>query len=215
MGKELKYLVIHTTDTSYYREISADDIFSWHLGAKLNSTNDYTFFGEHYTKKDLKGKTLKLPSGRTVNALDTWGNGWKQVGYSDLIQRSGETINLTPYDFDGVVDQFEITNGASGYNSTSRHVVLAGGWTSNGKIKNGHVAGDLSKSYLKINKLYTEAQIKSLISWIRMQLIGMKASGVDISQIKVIGHNEVSGKTCPNFNVQVFLKDYKVLKDLL
>lgn len=160
-SNKLKYLVIHTTDTPYNREVTAQDIKQWHLSPK--------------------------PKGR----------GWKQVGYSDLIQRSGDLVNLVPYDFDDNVDRWEVTNGAAGYNAVCRHVVLAGGWSKDGKIKNGQVNG----KYMKIEDLYTKEQIHTLVEYVKMQL-------EMVPGLKIVGHNDLASKTCPNFKVEDFLKRY-------
>mgnify|MGYP003231940847 CR=1 FL=1 len=61
------------------------------------------------------------------------GRGWKQVGYTDLIHLNGSVERLVANNEDAWVDDWEITNGAKGYNSVSRHVVYAGGLASDGK----------------------------------------------------------------------------------
>lgn len=198
--EKLKQLVIHTSDTPFGREVTPDDIVLWHKGAK-NNGKSYTFLGKKY--KSLDGLYLELPSGKKVLAKNTNGRGWRSLGYSDMIQLDGEIKNLTPYNFDDEVDSWEITNGASGYNSISRHIVLAGGWSKDG-IKNGHVGGDLKNRYFKISDLYTAKQIESLVKWIKFQLQMQP-------DLKVVGHNDLSSKTCPNFLVKEFLKDYDVL----
>lgn len=199
--KKLIYLVIHTSDTPYDRNVTPDDITKWHLGAKKNSDGTYTFLGKKYTKSELDKQYLTLPSGKKLQASKTVGNGWRVSGYSDMITRNGELINLNPYTFDEYVDNWEITNGVSGKNDVARHVCLIGGWSKDGKIKNGHIDGDLKKPYFKITDLYTDQQIKTLIDYINMQR-------EIVPNIKVVGHNDLSKKTCPNFNVAEFLKDY-------
>ena len=77
------------------------------------------------------------PEGRDVSAADIrrWhtapvsagGRGWKQVGYTDLIHTDGRVERLVANNEDANVDPWEITNGAAGYNSVSRHIVYAGG----------------------------------------------------------------------------------------
>lgn len=171
--KKLKYLVIHTTDTPYNREVTEQMIRQWHLTPK-----------------------------------EKGGRGWSQVGYSDLIQRSGELVNLVPYNFDDKVDRWEVTNGVGGQNSYCRHVVLAGGWSKDGTIKNGQKTITDSKGvkknvYCKIEDLYTPEQIQTLIKYVRMQREAVPG-------LKVVGHNDLASKTCPNFKVSEFLKDYNV-----
>lgn len=55
------------------------------------------------------------------------GRGWKQVGYTDLFHLDGSVERLVANNEDEWVDSWEITNGAAGFNSVSRHVVYAGG----------------------------------------------------------------------------------------
>ena len=77
------------------------------------------------------------PEGREVTSKEIrhWhtdpvskgGRGWKQVGYTDLIHLDGKVERLVDNNEDAEVDPWEVTNGAKGYNSVSRHVVYAGG----------------------------------------------------------------------------------------
>ena len=61
------------------------------------------------------------------------GRGWKQVGYTDLFHLNGGVERLVDNNEDANVDPWEITNGAAGYNSVSRHIVYAGGCAADGK----------------------------------------------------------------------------------
>lgn len=82
------------------------------------------------------------PPGREVSAADIrrWhtapvsqgGRGWRQVGYTDLIHLDGSVERLVPNNEDRTVDPWEITNGACGYNATSRHIAYAGGVAADG-----------------------------------------------------------------------------------
>ena len=194
----MKFLVIHTTDTPYNREITPDDICIWHLGPKKNNYGTYTYLGRIVYKQDLENIYLILPSGKRIKALDSPGRGWKQVGYSDMINRKGELINLVPYTFDDTIDSFEITNGATGYNSNSRHIVLAGGWSKDGKIKNGK---NSDGSYMEPEELYTKEQIDTLIQY-------LKAQREIVPSVEIVGHNNLSQKTCPNFDVKKFIQKH-------
>jgi hypothetical protein len=198
----LKYLVIHTTDSPYNREVTPDDIFKWHLGPKKEAENKYLYMGKYYTSAQINKMSMTLPSGANIALNKISGRGWKQVGYSDLIQRSGNLINLVPYTFDNIVDSFEITNGASGYNSCSRHVVLAGGWDTTGTIKNG--MDSKTHDYFDASVLYTPQQIETLIKYINIQIH-------IVPSLIVVGHNQLSKKTCPNFDVRKFLQEHNIL----
>lgn len=79
------------------------------------------------------------PEGREVTAADIrrWhtsplsqgGRGWRQVGYTDIIHLDGKVERLVDNNEDANVDTWEVTNGAKGYNSVSRHIVYSGGMT--------------------------------------------------------------------------------------
>lgn len=133
------------------------------------------------------------PEGREVSSdeIRAWhtdpvskgGRGWKQVGYTDLIHLDGEVERLTRNNEDANVDPWEITNGAKGYNSVSRHVVYAGGVAKDGKPKDTR----------------TEAQHKAMECYV-------KDFHRRFPSVRIIGHCEVAAKACPSFDVQAWLK---------
>lgn len=116
------------------------------------------------------------------------GNGWTRVGYSDLLQPNGELQNMVPYDEDMFVEDDEMTWGAAGHNSRSRHICIIGGMDKNGK--NVDTVTIQQKSAL-------EAYIKRTISF--------------HANIKIAGHCQLDPrKTCPNFNVPEFLRSINI-----
>lgn len=106
------------------------------------------------------------------------GNGWKKVGYTDMIYLDGSLVNLTPFDQDDDVAGFEITNGARGYNSVSRHICYAGGRKLDGTY------GDTR----------TPEQYDSMEAYVNYMVLRHP-------NIKVAGHNQFSPKKCPGFDV--------------
>lgn len=94
------------------------------------------------------------PPGREVSAADIrrWhtapvsqgGRGWRQVGYTDLIHLDGSVERLVPNNEDRTVDPWEISNGARGYNATSRHIAYAGGVAADGTtpLRHPHSAAE-------------------------------------------------------------------------
>ena len=56
------------------------------------------------------------------------GRGWKQVGYTDLFHLDGSVERLVRNNEDDNVDSWEITNGAAGFNSVSRHASMPEAW---------------------------------------------------------------------------------------
>jgi hypothetical protein len=127
------------------------------------------------------------PAGRNVSSDDIrqWhlspppdGRGWKQVGYSDMVHLDGVIENLVPYNNDDWVDPREITNGVAGMNSKSRHIVYVGG---------GEGIDTRTPEQTKVLTKY----VKDLI--------------IKYPKIIVLGHNQVSSKLCPSFDVSKWL----------
>lgn len=134
------------------------------------------------------------PEGREVSAADIkrWhtspppvGNGWKQVGYTDLIHLDGSVERLVANNDDEWVDPWEITNGVSGKNSVSRHIVYAGGCASDGKTP---------------KDTRTAAQRKALERYV-------KDFHAKHPTVSIVGHNELAAKACPSFDVQKWLAE--------
>lgn len=134
------------------------------------------------------------PEGREVTADDIrrWhtspvsagGRGWRQVGYTDLVHLDGSVERLVDNNEDANVDPWEITNGAAGYNSVSRHVVYAGGCGRDGKTpKDTRTAAQL------------EAMKRYVIDFHRR-----------FPSVRIVGHNELAAKACPSFDVQRWLR---------
>ena len=111
------------------------------------------------------------------------GRGWKQVGYTDIVHLDGNIERFAKNNDDGNVDPWEITNGATGINSVSRHIVYVGGLAADGKTaKDTRTAEQLDAL-----KLFVTDFIKKFPS------------------VKVAGHNQFSAKACPSFNVPRWL----------
>jgi hypothetical protein len=134
------------------------------------------------------------PEGREVTSaqIRAWhtgpvsrgGRGWKQVGYTDMIHRDGTIERLVENNEDAKVDPWEITNGASGYNSNSRHVVYVGGLAADGKTP---------------RDTRTPKQLKAMENYV-------KDFHKRFPNVRIVGHNELAKKACPSFDVQKWLK---------
>lgn len=134
------------------------------------------------------------PDGREVTAADirSWhcspepkGRGWKQVGYTDMVHLDGTVERLVPNNEDAYVDGWEITNGAKGYNGTSRHIVYVGG------KRNGHPDDTRTEAQKAALKAYVE-DFHRRFPW-----------------AEVVGHRDLPGvaKACPCFDVR---KEYGI-----
>lgn len=134
------------------------------------------------------------PEGREVSAgeIRHWhtdppskgGRGWKQVGYTDMVHLDGTVERLLDNNEDDVVDPWEITNGAKGHNSTARHIVYVGGVDRDGKTS---------------RDTRTSGQRKALEHYV-------KDFHRRFPSVRIVGHNELSKKACPSFDVQRWLK---------
>lgn len=113
------------------------------------------------------------------------GRGWKQVGYTDLVHLDGKVERLVGNNEDANVDAWEVTNGAAGYNGVSRHIVYAGGCDRQMQPKDTRTA----------------AQKEALASYVR-------DFHRRFPNVRIVGHRELnSGKDCPSFDVQEWLKE--------
>lgn len=119
-----------------------------------------------------------------TNPVSRGGRGWKQVGYTDMIHLDGKVERLVQNNEDANVDPWEITNGAKGHNSTSRHVVYVGGVARDGKTP---------------RDTRTPGQLKAMEAYV-------KDFYRRFPDVKIIGHNELAAKACPSFDVQKWLK---------
>ena len=134
------------------------------------------------------------PEGREVSAAEIcrWhtapvspgGRGGKQVGYTDMVHLDGRVERLVNNNEDAQVDPWEVTNGAKGYNSISRHIVYVGGCDKAGKPKDTR----------------TEAQREALKRYV-------EDFHARFPQVKIVGHHELNpGKACPSFDVPTWLR---------
>lgn len=135
------------------------------------------------------------PEGREVSAADIrrWhlspppeGRGWRQVGYTDLFHLDGTVERLVENNEDAWVDPREITNGAAGYNSVSRHIVYAGGCDRSMNPKDTRTA----------------AQKEAM----RRYVLDFHSRFPDV---RIVGHRDLPGvnKACPSFDVAAWLRE--------
>lgn len=144
--------------------------------------------------KQLVLHCTATPEGRKVTSADirAWhtnpvskgGRGWKQVGYTDMIHLDGRVERLVQNNEDMNVDPWEVTNGATGHNSVSRHVVYVGGVARDGKTP---------------KDTRTPAQLKAMEAYV-------KDFHRRFPSVRIIGHNELAAKACPSFDVQKWLQ---------
>lgn len=122
-----------------------------------------------------------------TNPVSKGGRGWKQVGYTDMIHLDGSVERMVNNNEDANVDPWEVTNGAAGYNSTSRHIVYVGGVAKDGKTP---------------KDTRTDAQRKALEKYV-------KDFHRRFPSVQIVGHRQLPGvnKACPSFDVTKWLKE--------
>ena len=135
------------------------------------------------------------PEGRKVSSDDirSWhtsptsqgGRGLKQVGYTDMFHLDGTVERLVKNNEDANVDPWEITNGAKGYNSTSRHIVYVGGRAATSKTP---------------KDTRTEEQKEAM----KQYVLDFHRRHPDVA---IVGHNALSNKACPSFDVPAWLRE--------
>ncbi len=133
------------------------------------------------------------PEGRDVKAetIAGWhtdpkpsGRGWSRPGYSQVVELDGSVKTLFDFDNDEWVDSGEITNGARGFNSKSRHFCYVGGLSKDGK---------------SARDTRTKEQLKTLEILVKHFILIHP-------DIKVAGHSQFSSKACPSFDVPRWLE---------
>ena len=112
------------------------------------------------------------------------GRGWSRIGYSDLILIDGSRHQFVRHNGDIWIDDNEITNGAKGINSVSRHICYVGGLSSDGKTSENTMTPEQSNSLQKI--------IFECLQY--------------APAIEIAGHNQFSNKGCPSFWVPTYLR---------
>ena len=93
---------------------------------------------------------------------------------------------------DANVDPWEVTNGAAGYNSVSRHIVYAGGVDANDRKKTRDTRTEAQKEALR----------KYVLDFHRR-----------FPTVRIVGHRELNpSKACPSFNVGSWLKSIGIIQ---
>lgn len=137
------------------------------------------------------------PEGKEVTAADIrrWhlspkpaGRGWRQVGYEKLFHLDGAVEQLVKNNDDDFVDVWEITNGATGINSISRHWVYSGGLSA-------------------MNKAPKDTRTVQQLESLKSQVIAFIAKHPNIL---IAGHNQFANKACPSFDVPQWLRSIGV-----
>jgi N-acetylmuramoyl-L-alanine amidase len=123
--------------------------------------------GRHFDKSDIISWH--------TDPKNRGGNGWSKPGYTGIWLLDGTLEILLPFDGDLVVESWEISNGARGWNSRTIHFCWIGGANN--------------------RDTRTEAQLVGMQNTVEILLTIWP-------DIQLIGHNQVNEhKDCPSFDV--------------
>lgn len=105
----------------------------------------------------------------------------------------GSVERLVANNEDAWVDDWEITNGAAGYNGVSRHIVYAGGCENNKALTPADTR--------------TPQQLEALKRYVL-------AFHARHPRVKIVGHRDLPGvhKACPSFDVPAWLKSIGIVQ---
>lgn len=117
------------------------------------------------------------------------GRGWSKPGYHDVILLDGTLQSIVPFDSNNFIDNWEIANGAKGYNSRSIHLCYIGGLDQHYKSKDTR----------------TLSQKNTMVIYVRYVILRNP-------DIKIAGHNQLAAKDCPCFDTANWLKTIGVNK---
>jgi len=142
-----------------------------------------------------------------MSPVSEGGRGWDRLGYSDMIYLDGSLINLTPYNQDSKVDPWEITWGAKGINSLSRHIVYVGGLGLDPELE---LMSDDDLELVEFNDKYIPKDTRTPCQLDTMEIY-VKYMIKRHPNILIAGHNHFSSKSCPSFDVTRWLRSIGIL----
>lgn len=119
-----------------------------------------------------------------TSPVSAGGRGWKQVGYTDMIHLDGRVERLVDNNEDARVDSWEVTNGAKGFNNTSRHIVYVGGM--------------LNRRPADTRTPQQRETLRKYVAYFRLRF----------PQAEIVGHHDLNPrKACPCYNVKLEYHD--------
>lgn len=110
------------------------------------------------------------------------GKGWTKVGYSDLIHLDGTISNLTPFNEDGRVEEWKLSHDGEHIYPYARHIAYVGG---------------ISKDGFNCENTMTKEQQITFDIYLRYMIRRYP-------DIIIVGHGELSGTSCPGFNMKTY-----------
>lgn len=184
LGSKLMYLMIHCTASREGQEWTKGAIEETHMGP-ADVPGGVRYKGKTYPNRNA------LPQEFINNKpiRNIVGRGWSKCGYYKMIHLDGSITVINPVNENAVVEGFEVTFGALGFNNNCRHVVYVGGAEK--------VNWQIPKDTRTVEQ--TETLKKEVLD-----TIGLHPT------IKILGHHQVANKACPSFDVPSWLREIGV-----
>lgn len=198
-GQQTQNAVI---DFQKKRKLAVDGIAGPQTQAALNALtanawmNLFIHCSATYEGQDVKAEQIKL-----FHTLpkEKGGRGWSRPGYSDVIELSGNLVNIYPYNSDNQIGEWEVTFGVKWntlLNRNARHICYIGGCPSD--------------TLFRAKDTRTDAQKKVLEIYVKFMLLRNP-------NLTIVGHNQVQQKGCPSFDVpawceQIGIPQYNIAK---
>ena len=179
-----KYLMIHCTATVVGTSLTPESIERMHMGAKNLPDGRVKYKGKKYASK----KSLPNDKIGSVPANLTNGRGWAKVGYSRIFFEDGSIHEFVKHNEDNWISSDELTYGAVGFNSVTKHFVYAGGLAKQFELRNGR------------KKHFFENTMSTAQEWELRNAIMQEIK--NHPEIKIIGHNQTAVKGCPCFDIR-------------
>jgi N-acetylmuramoyl-L-alanine amidase len=181
LSNQVLYCMVHATASPGHIEFNAYQIMMMHMGPCDLPDGRVRYKAKTYASRAHLPR--EFIGGISVAKLT--GRGWTKPGYRKMIHQDGGESILTPSNNDTVIEGFEVTFGALGFNNNCIHIVYVGGTEADGRTP---------------KDTRTDAQVLTLAK-------NLKGYLETYPHIKFLGHNQVANKACPCFSVEDFCKE--------
>jgi len=143
----------------------------------IHSTN--TEYDVEVSEKQIINSHILLPPN---------GKGWDKVGYSDVIHLDGTITNLTPFNEDGRVEEWNLSHDGHDIYPLARHIAYVGG---------------VSKDGFNSENTMTQEQQITFDIYLKYMLRRHP-------DLLIVGHGKLSGKSCPGFRVSTYCESIDI-----
>lgn len=185
--RKVTHYMVHCADTPEGMYFNGNSILQWHCLPFRMSDGTVKYKSKIYKSvDDLPYETM----GGLLVRKNFGSHGWSRPGYDKVMLLDGTWDEIWPNNDDGIMDDFEVTNGilsSSPLYRTTIHRCYIGGRGKDGKPKD-------TRTILQLEAW--EEEIKKMIEL--------------IPDLKIIGHNQENDRACPSFNLPKWLRSIDI-----